>query len=741
MQRSKKRWFQRIHPITASVLIGLAGFLLVYVILFNVVSPKRHVLTVGEIAGSTITATKEIEDEVTTQQRIDSARAQVESILKLDDTVTESVISQVQENLQLTADYRKKYQEMITLYKTPEMEVYLPPVSLCDEYTQALTVPNTISRDQASSILMVGETRLISFRAALLQLVDEKMSAGVRDAELQNAKTQILRDVQSVYYSVDAAYLPLAQALVEGCITENLFYDQEATEQARQEAQDAVQPVIYKKGQNIVVKNEIVTQAQYEVVSKLGLLQDDSIDFNLYLGLAIVVLLVFVNIFVYLFLLEREVLTRPRMLLLIVTVYVLVMGIGVVTRQLSIYLIPLQLGIFLMAILINRRLAIVCNASLAVLVGILATGDEGLLASGMFNILLVAVITGSIAVALSRSVNQRMSLVYTGLLVALMNFAAMFGIGLMTMSSIRETLTAALSFAGSGVLSALLAMGFSPMLESVFAVVTPQKLMELADSNHPLLRKLQTEAPGTYQHSLIVANLAEAAAQAIEADELLARVGAYYHDVGKLKRPYMFKENQFAAENPHDHMDPYVSAAVITAHTRDGVLLAKKYKLPPCIENIIRQHHGQTTAAYFYYEACKRAEAAGTTVDIADFTYDGPKPDSKEAAIIFLADTMEAAVRSMKKHTREDIENTVRKLIFTRLQDGQLENAPLTLAELEKITQAFVFALSGFYHDRIEYPDVNQVRSGAEKPELPPETPKEAGKPMERQETAKEQTT
>jgi len=715
MQKGKARFWKKISPFAVSIAIGVIGFVLVYVILFNVVSPKRHVLTVGEIASDTITATKEIVDEVTTQKNIETARAQVESILKLDDTVTENVIAQAQEVLTLTSQYREKYLQLRSMYKTPEIDVYLPPVSLCDEYAQALPIAHTLSRDQISELLLVSDTKMGQFRTAILQVIEEQMSVGVRASELSAAQSQVLRDVQSIYYSVDAACLPLARAMVNTCMSENLFYDEEATEAAQLAAEEAVAPVIYKKGQNIVVQNEIVTQAQYEIVSKLGLLEDDSIDLNMYIGLAIIVLLVFLNVFAYLFLLERTLLDKPRMILLILTVYLLVMGMGVVVRQISIYLIPLQLGIFLMAILLKRRLAIVCNTSLAVLVGILATGDEGLLASGMFNILLVSVITGSLAVALSRSAAQRMSLVYAGLLVALMNFAAMMGIGLMTMSSIRETLAAALSFAGSGILSALLAIGFLPLLESVFGVVTQQKLMELADANHPLLRKLQTEAPGTYQHSLIVANLAEAAAQAIGANDLLTRVGAYYHDVGKLKRPYMFKENQLSGENPHDNMDPYVSAAVITAHTRDGVTMAQKYKLPACITDIIAQHHGQTMAAYFYYAACKQAEETGETVDTQEFTYEGPKPNSKEAAIISLADTMEAAVRSMKKHTREEIEQTVRKLIFTRLQDGQLENAPLTLAELEKITAAFVFALSGFYHDRIEYPDLKQVRGGADK--------------------------
>lgn len=201
---------------------------------------------------------------------------------------------------------------------------------------------------------------------------------------------------------------------------------------------------------------------------------------------------------------------------------------------------------------------------------------------------------------------------------------------------------------GGAVVSAVLCVGLQPILETAFNLVTPSKLIELSNPNQPLLRRLMIETPGTYHHSMVVANLAEAAAEAVGANALLARVGAYYHDIGKLIRPMYFKENQMG-ENPHDKTDPRVSTAILTEHTRDGVELARKHRLPEPIIDMIRQHHGDTPVMYFYAKAVKML--GEENVDIRDFRYDGPKPQTAEAAILMLSDTVEAAVRSMSEPT------------------------------------------------------------------------------------------
>ncbi len=212
------------------------------------------------------------------------------------------------------------------------------------------------------------------------------------------------------------------------------------------------------------------------------------------------------------------------------------------------------------------------------------------------------------------------------------------------------------------------------------------------------------EAPGTYHHAIIVANLAEAAAEKIGANPLLARTGAYFHDIGKLKRPLYFKENQMG-ENPHDRTDPYVSAAIVTAHTHDGLLLAQKYHLPREIQTIIMEHHGDTPVMFFYHKALQMAD--GKPVDISDFRYDGQRPTTKESAVIMLADTVEAAVRSIPDPTPKAIEQFIERLVRGKLEDGQLSNSPLTLRDIDAICEAFCKVLNGVFHERIEYPTVN----------------------------------
>ena len=250
----------------------------------------------------------------------------------------------------------------------------------------------------------------------------------------------------------------------------------------------------------------------------------------------------------------------------------------------------------------------------------------------------------------------------------------------------------------NGILSGIIALGTLPILESTFGIMA-----ELADHNQPLLKRLQFEAPGTYHHSLMVSNLAEAAAESIGANPILARVGSFYHDVGKLKRPLFFVENQsyFGIENPHTKLNPRLSKMVITAHPKDGVEIAKEYHLPSVIHAFILQHHGEGLASYFYNQAV--AEEGVENVKEEQFRYTGPKPNMKETAILMIADAVESAVRSLKSPSNEEIEEIIEKIIKDRLNDGQFSDCPLTLKDLKVIATTFNRILRGMQHNRIKY--------------------------------------
>jgi putative nucleotidyltransferase with HDIG domain len=240
------------------------------------------------------------------------------------------------------------------------------------------------------------------------------------------------------------------------------------------------------------------------------------------------------------------------------------------------------------------------------------------------------------------------------------------------------------------------------------------QLLELANPTQPLLRRLLMEAPGTYHHSIMVGNLAERAAEVIGADSLLVRVAAYYHDIGKLERPWAFIENQAdTLANVHDTLDPLESAQVIAAHVVDGVKLAEKYRLPPRIREMIPQHHGTRTISFFYQQA---AERTTETVDAALFTYPGPRPQSREAAILMLSDSTEAAARASRDHSREAIEQLVERIIRQRLEEGQFDDCNLTLRDLTRIKHSFVTLLTGIYHPRIPYPSAGEGRPALGQP-------------------------
>ncbi len=256
----------------------------------------------------------------------------------------------------------------------------------------------------------------------------------------------------------------------------------------------------------------------------------------------------------------------------------------------------------------------------------------------------------------------------------------------------------------SGILTGMIALGILPYLENSFDILTDIKLLELSDFSHTLLKQLLVTAPGTFHHSIMVGALAEAGAEAIGANATFARVASYYHDIGKMKRPLFFVENQKGGKNPHNTIKPSLSALIITSHTRDGYIIGKQNKLPKEILDIILEHHGTTLVQFFYYKALEKGEE----VLESDFRYSGPKPKTKESSIIFLADTIEAAVRASEDKSREGIENLIRYLIRYKIDDNQLSNSNLTLGEIEKVIRAFLNVLQGAYHEKIKYPKLDE---------------------------------
>ena len=488
----------------------------------------------------------------------------------------------------------------------------------------------------------------------------------------------------------------LVAGIVAGVLEPNLVLDLQRLNRAREEAIANVKPIYVERGQIIVRKGDLISDEDIRILQDLGLLRSNA-NYMSALGILLVVAIMIGLFGVYLYQHRRQIVTDEGHLALLALVLVVVAGI---TKVLSIfpsealgYLAPVALATMLIAILLDAHVAIMAAVFLSVIVG-LTMGQE-------LKFAVVALVSGLVGVFGVSKVGERSDLTRAGVIVGLVTFASMVSYGLFRadMGMVQYSILGAVN----GLASAIGAIGLFPYLESVFGITSSIRLLELSNPNQPLLRKLLMEAPGTYHHSMIVGNLSEAAAEAIGGDSLLTRVGAQYHDIGKTKRPYFFIENQYGGDNPHDKMSPYLSTLIITSHVKDGVELARKYRLPECVVDFIRQHHGTALVKYFYNKA--KENAKDESCDEKDFRYSGPRPQSKETAIVLLADSVEAAVRTLSRPTPGRIEGLVRKIIKDRLADGQLDESNITLRDLDKIAEAFVKVLTGIFHNRVEYPE------------------------------------
>ena len=379
---------------------------------------------------------------------------------------------------------------------------------------------------------------------------------------------------------------------------------------------------------------------------------------------------------------------------LITVVMALLIEVIHVTPELSSYLVPVASAGMLITILINSHLAMVVMLILSIIVALINRFD--------FSLFFFALVGGVTGIYSSLDVRHRRDLVRAGLYISGANMVIIAMIGLIRQKSFSQLGESFLWGIGNGFLSVILTMGILPYLEELFSITTSIKLLELSDFNQPLLKKLMVEAPGTYHHSIIVGNLVENASELIGANSLLARVGGYYHDIGKLKSPEYFAENQEGLLSKHDDLTPSMSSLILISHVKEAVDLAREYKLQRPIINIIEQHHGTSLIHYFYHKALEENKAS--KVEEEKYRYPGPKPRTKEAAIVMLADAVEATSRTVEEPSYERLKNMVDKVINDKFIDGQLNDCDITLVNLHRIAESFAHTLTGIYHTRVEYP-------------------------------------
>jgi cyclic-di-AMP phosphodiesterase PgpH len=480
--------------------------------------------------------------------------------------------------------------------------------------------------------------------------------------------------------------------------TEEISEELTAFERARAEA--AVAPVVVevRQGERIVTEGEPITVRQIEILEELGLTRP-RVEMNTILGNALLAVIVASLLVGYLWRFEPEIWHRNRsVLLFFLTLVVSAVAVRVAAdRALWAFAVPTSASVLLMGILLRTSAGAAMAGGLAVLAGVM--NREALevavyvLSGGLVSLLVI-----TRAERLNAFARVFVALSVTN--VAVTTAFALLGQG---------DLPGVLQLAGMGLLNAalsvILALGSFHLLGNLFGIMTIFQLLELANPSNPLLRRLLLETPGTYHHSVMVGNLAERAAETIGADPLLARVAAYYHDIGKMKNPLAFIENQGGAHNIHDDLNAETSARIIAGHIRDGIDLGYEHGLPVQIIGFIPQHHGTSVMTFFHGKALREVGGKEEVVDERTFRYPGPKPQSREAAILMLADGVEASVRSLDDKDEESIRAMVDRIVDARLEDGQLDDADLTLKNIAQIKEAFVGQLLGMYHSRIKYPD------------------------------------
>ncbi|GAA0362597.1 HD family phosphohydrolase [Bacillus horti] len=687
----QKTWEKyRDHTSVRISLYALLGLVL-YVLMFANVAPEVIDVSLGTRAESNIASPVTIRDDRETERAQEIAAREVEPEYIKDDDIT----TRQNQNLDRT---------FIQIKEIAAEDI--PNEEKLDKLRESIAY--SLNEDSYNLFISYPVEEIETLRRMTTSIVYEIMYDGI--SQQNNGLNRAYQRVDDALMvsSLDEQMRAVSREMARAAIVPNFVLDHEETERLRQEARDRVGNIIIREGEIIVSEGEIISAEVYRKLRLVGLLSE-SANMLPYLGLAMYIILLIAALGVYISFSGLPIQKNNKILFMYILIFALtvsVMKIVNIFQGLQYtgvgFLIPVAFGTMLMTMLIHQRVAIFSSFVLALIAAIILNENVSSLMDISYAI--IAIFSGLAGAYFLGAGTRKTKILQAGFVVSIVTVVSVFTITMLqnvTVSWIELSQHLLFAFL-NGILASVLTIGFMPFFEAAFTILSSSKLIELSNPNHPLLRKVLIEAPGTYHHSVMVANLAEAAAEAIGANGLLARVGAYYHDVGKTKRPHFFIENQMNMENPHDKIAPHLSKTIITAHGRDGAQMLKEHNLPKAIQDIAEQHHGDSLLKYFYHKAKQEAD---TEVTESEFRYPGPKAQFKESAIVGIVDSVEAAVRSMSKPSPERIDNLVRNIIRDRLEDGQFDECDITLKELDMIAKAVCETLQGIFHSRIEYPE------------------------------------
>lgn len=668
------------------VIVFALTFMFIYSVLATSLVTKKYSLKEGDIARADIKALREVKDELSTEARIQQA--------------IDSVPIQYNKNPEIKAATIKKLNSFfLGLLQTKDLGIE------DKDKIQKLKTNTEISLSDDDYLTLIGRDKdeLKKLQKFLVDTMSDIYdNNNISDNSQKDNQEDIKKAQESIVIKFNGSKFPKSlreTSSTLGCslIAPNFFYDKEKTEELKKDAMRKVAPVMIKKDQTIIKEGEPVTKYQIEILKNLGLLNDSSrFQWYIYICLSILILLVMFLQWFYLFKYHNDIYYDTKKLIMINMLNCIAILLARALSVISPFLIPLACIPMIFTLLVDYRVSLI----ISVLNCILISGAVEF----SIEITILAIVNAVFGAIILKKMQQRNDILYSSLYIAIINIIFTSSLGFLLSNNGVDVANKTLFTGIASVVSGVLTIGFLPFFESTFDIVTTIKLLELSNPNNPLLKRLLIEAPGSYHHSILVGNLAEVAAEVVGGNPVLARVSAYYHDVGKIKRPYFFKENQLGKDNPHNKISANLSTLIITSHVKDGAELAKEYKIPKAIIDIIEQHHGTSLVKYFYI-TMKNSSERPEDIKEEDFKYPGPVPGTKESAIIMLADSVEAAVRSINEPTKGKIEEMVNNIIKDRLNEGQLDNCDLTLKDLNKIREAFLKVLTGIYHQRIEYPE------------------------------------
>lgn len=671
-----------------------------FFLLIGNVKESKYDFELFQLSPDTIRAVKTMEDSEKTEQERKRTELEVPAVYQFQDetaanqaaivkSIFDSVLN-VKENAKpeedtpatLLGKLKKDMEELA------ENASYVP---LNDEMLATLI-------NQNNSILEDSKTKLS-------ELVEKNLSEPIRLENISISREKIGQQVNNIFlYSQDYrnVLINIAKTSIVPTEVENEILTQERIEQAKA----SVEPTRILQGQILVQKGEIIDRDVYRQLELLGMLTNKA-SYKPYLGVAIFVALTMWVLFGQTISKRKKTINNSKNLIVVAfSVILSVLMMKVIQSVASnfdviiAFLIPTAMVAMLVYLLVDERAAYISNFVSAAYAGIIF--QEGYTLVFQMEASLYILFGGVAGIFAMQRMQTNSQILRSSLIVSSVNIVFIIFYLLMTKASYEITdilfyIGAALA---SGILSGAMTIGILPFFESFFGILSSMRLIELSNPNHPLLKKILTETPGTYHHSLMVANLAEAACEVVGANGLLARVGCYYHDIGKTNRPGFFIENQVNGYNPHDSLSPEASRDIIIAHAVDGAKILRKHKLPKEIVDVAAQHHGTSLLKFFYF----KEKEINDKVEEDEYRYPGPKPQTKEIAIISVADSVEAAVRSMKEPNADKIKKLIQSIIKEKILDGQFDECDLSLKEIKKMEESFCTTMNGTFHSRIEYP-------------------------------------